>query len=221
MGEIRSGRSSSSSMTTPRWPSMYGAFSLGNGRGDARSVSPLPRRLADEADRGGSGVLRKKGSGVLRKNRGRGDGGTRGVFGVVEDGSRSSRSSTTVDAREELRRCDRRRRLFAAVNGGGGASSPPLVCSPSVWLLMRLPSRLSIIRRAAIRSPPATVLFLVSFDGVGDAEEINARSMGSPVSFDMAIARAAPALLDRKSPAPTLFWMSSSEGRGVDGLVPG
>ena len=55
----------------------------------------------------------------------------------------------------------------------------------------------------------------------GDADEINVRSIGSPVSFDMAMARAAPALLDRKSPAPTLFWISSSEGRGVDGLVPG
>lgn len=153
-----------------------------------------------------------------------GEGGTLGVFRADEEfGSlslSSSRSSSTTDAREELL-CglERRRLRFGVI--GIALSSPPLVTSPSASF-----RRLSIwrnnIRLAAIRSPPDTVLFRFNAlpgGGVGDPD-MNFRSIGSPVSFDIAIARAAPALFDLKRPIP--FDMSSRVGSmGVEGEVPG
>ena len=54
-------------------------------------------------------------------------------------------------------------------------------------------------RRAAIWPLPATVLFLARLDGTDDVEEMIAKSMGSPVSIDVTVARAAPTMLDQKS----------------------
>lgn len=180
---------------------------------------------------GGSGLPNPP---ALRVNDNPNDGDTIGVLGdeteVRGTTSRSSRSSRTTDALESL--CfDFRLRFFLLTGVAGCAaavSSPPLVCSPFSILSFNL---LRSICLAAILSPPATVLFLVNLapppppppppipngGGVGE-EDTKLRSKGSPVNFCIAIARAAPALLERNRP----LWMSSKLGNiGVGGCVPG
>ena len=57
---------------------------------------------------------------------------------------------------------------------------------------------------------------------MGEAEgENEARSTGSPVSLDIAMALAAPALLERYSPILATVCKSLSVGNGVGGCVPG
>lgn len=76
---------------------------------------------------------------VSRKNKGSGGGSIRSVFG--EDSSGTSRSSTTVDACEDLRRCDRHHRLLATIKGWR-RRFPTLHCIILVCLVVEPISRL-------------------------------------------------------------------------------
>jgi hypothetical protein len=82
-------------------------------------------------------------------------------------------------------------------------SSGPLVRSMSVSFVILVPSRLSIFCRAAIRSPPDTVLFRPRLGGGVDEGEGSYVSV-PPVNFIIAILRPAaaelPALFERIKP---------------------
>jgi hypothetical protein len=82
-------------------------------------------------------------------------------------------------------------------------SSGPLVRSMSVSFVILVPSRLSIFCRAAIRSPPDTVLFRPRLGGGVDEGEGSYVSV-PPVNFIIAILRPAavelPALFERIRP---------------------
>lgn len=129
-----------------------------------------------------------------------------------------SDSSTAPDAADADARFDRLRRRLDDGDGKDAAnSSPPLVWSPPVSFT-RSPNRRNKFLRAAERSPPETVLLLDRV-GIGEGGESMVKSTGSPVSFDMAIIRAA-ALFERFSPNPRCI--SWSEGvMGVAGTDPG
>jgi hypothetical protein len=145
-----------------------------------------------------------------------------GVFGDVEMNSESE--TPGVLALAEPRR--ERLRLRFGVGEGAVYSSPPLAGSPSGSFAILPPSRLSMNCRAALRSPPETVLLRPKptlpgsgGGGVGDGE--GSYVSVPPVSLCIARIRPVdvlPTLFDRKSPR----WRSSSEGKlGVGGRVPG
>jgi hypothetical protein len=146
-----------------------------------------------------------------------------GVFGDVERNSESETPAVFALAAPEPRR--ERLRFRFGVGDGAVYSSPLPPGSPSAGsFAIRPPSRLSINWRAAVRSPPETVLLRPNLPGrggggVGDGE--GSYVSVPPVSLCMAMVRAAdvlPTLLERKSPR----CKSSSDGRfGVGGRVPG
>lgn len=113
----------------------------------------------------------------------------------------------------------RERRLLRFGGAGATHSSPPLVCSPSASLILS-PSRLSMIFRAANRSPPDTVLFLANLSGGGGVGDGDGNSYVSlpPVNLCIAIIRAA-ALFERTI---IPFWSAVNDGNiGVGGEAPG
>ena len=94
-----------------------------------------------------------------------------GVFGLVELKSESGMVALELGVVEVLR--DRLLRRFG-VGEAAPLSSAPLAASASASFVIRVPSRVSKLSRAALRSPPETVLFRLSFcangGGVGDGD---------------------------------------------------
>lgn len=138
-----------------------------------------------------------------------------GEFGDVSETSRSSTIPLVFMDAGGLRRVEGLREGVMRSAGMGlrrvgvRGSSEILGVSPSAFT--RSPRRRSIIARAAIRSPPVTVLLLVS-SGEGDGDKlIGSGDSLPPVSLWKAIIRPA-ALLERMRPARMASRLGKGEG---------